>query len=155
PAPVSRPPDRRQGYAYANRAAVMSDAFADAPPDYAFDYGGVRPWIWRARDRSQRVVEPVPGGERYYYYEPGEDAPFRVRARDYSSGYAHGRLAVVYDRQGRALPPDVADQRAEEAGRYLARARAIYAASQREQRQAIARANWAERRANLDRQQSE
>src|SRR5579872_270912 len=41
---LSRPEDR---YAFADRADQMSYGFGDAPPDYAFDYQGGRPWAWQ------------------------------------------------------------------------------------------------------------
>src|ERR1700733_12770664 len=44
PAPVAHVASRSQGYAYADRAYAMSSAFAAAPPDYTYDYGGSRPW---------------------------------------------------------------------------------------------------------------
>src|SRR5262249_9075426 len=83
-------------------------------PDYAFDDDGVRPWVWRSDDGYQRVAEPVPGGERYYYYQPGADEPFYVQDPDYGYGYAGGALVVLYDRAGRAIRPD---RRATLAGR--------------------------------------
>src|SRR6185312_14251110 len=124
----------------------------DAPPDYTYDYEGGRPWTWRGRDDSQRVVEAVPGGDRYYYYEAGSDEPFFVQDPDYGYGYSSGQLVVVYDRSGRQLPPDVLERRADYAGRYLARARNLYRASRQEHRQAVAAANWAARRDAIDAQ---
>jgi hypothetical protein len=150
PARIGRLQNRGDGYAFADRGYAMSHAFADAPPDYTFDYQGVRPWVWQADDRSIQVVEPCPGGQRYYYYRPGEDQPFLIRDPDYSYGYEGGQLVVIYDRGGRTLPDAYVDQRAETAGRYLARARAIYAASQSDQRQAVAAANWRARQTALD-----
>src|ERR1700722_3809393 len=79
-------------YAFVDRGYAMSHAFADAPPDYTFDYGGVRPWVWRADDQSEQVVEPVDGGDRYYYYRPGDDQPFLIRDPQYSYGYEGGEL---------------------------------------------------------------
>ena len=60
PARVVRLVDPSQRYAYVDRAYRMSDAFADAPPDYSFDYGGVRPWIWRSNSGAYRVLERTP-----------------------------------------------------------------------------------------------
>jgi hypothetical protein len=155
PAPRSRvgrlanPSDR---YAFADRAYDMATAFGDAPPDYTFDYGeGERPWVWRGDDRSMRVAEPLPdGGDRYYYYEPDAELPYLVWDSDYRYGYDDGVLVVIYDRQGRPLPPDYLDRQASVAGRLLARARAIYEASQHRQRLAVAQAHWAARRNEID-----
>src|SRR5580698_3204369 len=148
PARIGRLANASDEYAYADRAYAMSQAFGDAPPDYTFDYGGgERPWVWRADNNSMRVAEPLPGGgERYFYYQPGAQTPYLVQDPDYSYGYDNGVLVVVYDRGGRTLPPDEAARRADVAGRFLARALAIYQASQAEQRQAVAEANWEARR---------
>ncbi len=151
PAPrarIGRLADAGERYAFADRADGMNSGFGDAPPDYAFDYGdGERPWVWRADDGSLRIAEPLPdGGYRYYYYDPGADMPYLVRDPDYSYGYDDGVLVVVYDRRGQVLTPDDLNLRADLAGRFLARARAIYEASQRRQREAVAQAHWAARR---------
>jgi hypothetical protein len=140
--------DPRDRYAFADRAYAMNAGFGDAPPDYTFDYGdGERPWVWRGDDDSMRVAEPLPdGGDRYYYYDAGADTPYLVRDSDYSYGYDNGVLVVIYDRQGRALPPDELDRRADLAGRFLDRARAIHRTSLSQQRQAVAQANWVARR---------
>ena len=149
---VGRLANRGDYYAFADQAYAMNSGFGDAPPDYTFDYGGgERPWVWRGDDQSMRVAEPLPdGGDRYYYYEPGSDAPYLVRDQDYSYGYQNGVLVVIYDRSGRALPPDALDRRADMAGRFLARARAIHQASLQRQREAVAEAHWAERRSQID-----
>ena len=149
PARVVRLVDPSQRYAYVDRAYRMSDAFADAPPDYSFDYDGVRPWIWRSDSGAYRVLERTPGGERYYYYEAGEDLPFLIRDPDYAYGYDRGQLVVVYDRQGRVLPYDLIDQRADFAGRYLVRAAALYQAVRNAHREAVARGNWIARQREL------
>ncbi len=151
PVRVGRLADPREQYAYLDQAYAMNSAFADAPPDYTFDYGGgERPWVWSGDDRSVRMAEPLPdGGDRYYYYEPGQDAPYLVRDSGYAYGYDNGVLVAIYDDHGRAMPPDFASRRADVAGRYLARARALYAASQRQQREAVAQANWRARRSAI------
>jgi hypothetical protein len=157
PANVGRLADPGDRYAFADQAYAMTSAFGDAPPDYTFDYGeGERPWVWRGDDQSMRVAEPLPGGGyRYYYYEPGQQTPYLVRDRDYSYGYRDGALVVVYDSRGRALSQDDAVRQAELAGRFLARAQALYAASQRNQREAVAEANWAARRSQIDAQRAQ
>ena len=137
-------------YAFSDRGYEMSDTFADAPPDYTFDYDGVRPWVWVSDDQYEQVVEPSPGGDRYYYYRPGDDQPFLVRDPDYSYGYEGGELVVVYDHDGRPLPDQYVEQRADLAGRYLARARSIYEASRRQQHEAVAAANWRARSGAMD-----
>ena len=60
-----------------------------------------------------------------------------------------GALVVVYDRNGRIMDPSFIAQRADFAGRYLARARALRAAALGRQRQAVAVASWAARRAQI------
>jgi len=143
---VTRPQDN---YAYVDRAYAMSDAFGDAPPDYGYDYGPTHLWAWRGQDRSVRLVEPVDGGDRYYYYRPGMDAPYLVRDYDNSYGYDdNGDLVVVYDRDGRPLP--YPDRYADRAARELERARAVYAASLNSQRREVRAANWAARRSQID-----
>ena len=137
-------------YAYADDADSQNDAFGDAPPDYGFDYGGTRPWVWRGADQSERVVEPLPGGgDRYYYYQAGAQYPYLVRDPEYSYGYDGGVLVVIYDRRGHALPPQQYDERADAAGRILFRAGALYAASQQNQHQAVVAANWEARQARI------
>jgi len=54
-------------YAYVDQASSMGAALGHAPPDYGFDYDGVHPWVWRARNNSARLVEPISGGYRYYF----------------------------------------------------------------------------------------
>ncbi len=149
PAPVTHLRNRDEGYAYINRAYYVDDAFADAPPDYGFDYDGSQPWVWRGENRAYRVVERLPSGDRYYYYEPGADQPYLVRDPDYAYGYDQGRLVVVYDSRGRLLADDQAARRADYAGRYLYRARTLYQAAQRDNRQAVARDAWSQRRAAI------
>lgn len=149
PAPVYRVADEER-YRYLDRAWYLNDAFGDAPPDYYIDYDGTDPWYWQSDDRAYRVVEWVGGYPRYYYYEPGEELPFLVRDIDYAYGYDAGRLVVVYDRGGQVLPYNTYAPRADIAGRYLARARVLREASQRDQREAVARAAWAERRQAIE-----
>lgn len=149
---VARVATRPQGYAFADRAYAMSDAFADAPPDYAYDYGGVRPWVWRAYDGAECIAEAVPGGERIYYYEPGADSPFFIEDPGYGYGFEDGALVSVYDSYGDELPYAYAEDQSEWAGRYLARAYALYGASRQAQRYAVAEQNWQARRGYLDAQ---
>jgi hypothetical protein len=143
PVQVGRLSDPDDTYAYADEAYSENDAFGDAPPDYGFDYGGTQPWVWYGDDQSERVSEPLPGGGyRYYYYQPGAAYPYLVRDPDYSYGYDSGALVIVYDRYGHALPANQNRERIDAAGRILARAEALYAASRQQQHQAIVAANW-------------
>ena len=128
-------------YAYVDRAYAMSDAIGDAPPDYGFDYQGFHPWVWRSNSNAVRLVEPVPGGYRDYYYAAGQ--PYLVRDPHYSYGYSDGELVAVYDQDGQMLPPRALDQRADDARRYLMRAQALYASALRSERRAVNAANWA------------
>ncbi len=143
---VAAPRDR---YAYADRAYQTSRVLGDTPPDYAFDYNGTRPWVWRS-NRSTRVVERTPEGQRYYYYDAGQANPYLVQDPQYSYGYSNGQLVVVYDNQGRTLDPAFVDERADLAGRYLYRAKQLYNAALTRDRQAVAAARWQERRAAID-----
>jgi len=136
---------RPERYRYLNDAYDMADAFGDTPPDYTVDYEGERPWIWRANDGAYRVVEWLPQGQRYYYYEPGADTPFLIEDPDYAYAYDDSRLVAVY-RPGGALVDDrLARDRAYDAARYYDRARALYRAAEYERRQAAYAVNWRER----------
>jgi hypothetical protein len=157
PARVARLADQGQAYAFADRAASMNAGFGDAPPDYTYDYGGgQRPWVWRADDQSARIAEPLPGGAyRYYYYEPGQSAPYLVRDSGYSYGYDNGALVVVYGPDGRLLPPGELERRADVAGRILARAAAMRRAAESDRREAVAAANWTARRDQLSQEREQ
>ena len=150
PVRVGRLSDPDDTYAYADEADAENDAFGDAPPDYAVDYDGTQPWVWYGDDRSERVAEPLPGGGyRYYYYQPGAQYPYLVRDPEYTYGYDSGVLVVVYDRSGHALPPERYNDRADAAGRILARAAALYLASQQQQHRAVVAANWEARQERI------
>jgi hypothetical protein len=142
-------------YAYVDQAQAFGAALGSAPPDYGFDYDGVRPWVWRASDDSARVVEPVDGGYRYYYFRPGASYPYFIQDPQYGYGFDGGQLVVVYDARGNALPPRYSEAQADYAGRYLARARALYEASLQSQRKSVIAANWAARREAIDAQDAE
>ena len=146
PAPARvalRPP--RERYRYLTDAYDMADAFADTPPDYTVDYEGERPWIWRADDGAYRMVEWLPEGARYYYYEPDADAPFLIEDPDYAYAYDDGALVGVYTPEGLLLADRLAQQRAYEAARYYSRAQDLYRAAQRERRVAAFAADWRQR----------
>ncbi|MDB5481044.1 MAG: hypothetical protein JWO83_2097 [Caulobacteraceae bacterium] len=155
PAPVYRLQSREARYRYVARAEEYNNGFSDSPPDYAVDYGGARPWYWRAQNGAYRVVEPTPEGDRYYYYEPGADQPFLVRDPQYTYGYDNGQLAVVYDAYGRPMPDYTVSGQAYQAGRYLARARALYEAAQRDRHEAAYASYWQAGQNDLMRQQQE
>jgi hypothetical protein len=137
--PLAPPSDPSQAYAYADRAWAMSDAFGDSPPDYAFDDDGVTPWVWTASDNSICVAEAVPGGERYYYYEPGATQPFYVQDTDYGYSFNGGDLVAVYDHSGNSVPIGA---NAALAGRFLARGEALRQAATSAPHQAVAANNW-------------
>ena len=144
--PVSEVADAADTYAFPDRAYEMSDMFGDAPPDYVYDYNNVQPWVWVSDDGSECVVEPVPGGERYYYYEAGADQPFFVEDPSYGYGFEDGRLVAVYDHSGRPLSMGDLETRAPIAGRYLMRARSLYEASRQDRHEPVAESNWTARR---------
>jgi hypothetical protein len=152
---IVRIEDPEDQYAYLDQAYYQSDAFEDAPPDYAFDYDGVRPWVWRSANDALEFAEPIGDGYRYYYYQPGAAYPYLVRENGYAYGYDRGRLAVVYDPSGRPLSADQMAGRRDYAGRYLARADALYQASRSAQRQSVAASNWAAGQARIAAQRAQ
>jgi len=139
----------RDYYGYADAAYDYQTVLNDAPPDYYFDYDGVDPWVWEGYDQSVVFLEPVDDGYRYYYYRPGYDQPYFVRDPYYGYGYDNGQLAVVYDSYGAVVPYNDYGARLDYAGRYLARGRAMYDASRRNDRRAVSAANWAARSAAI------
>jgi hypothetical protein len=151
PAPVRYAP-LGQRYTPLDDAYAMSQTYADAPPDYAFDYDGDAPEAWGSRDGVVRVGERVPGGWRDYYYQPGSDTPYLVRDPDYAYGFDEGQLVVIYDSRGRALPPQWADRQAGLAGRYLARGRDLWRAARERRRMEIEAQVWREQQADQERQ---
>lgn len=155
PNPIAYAPQQtNKRYGYIDRAYSMGQAFADTPPDYAVDYQGTRPWIWRTGNGAYRIVERLPQGERYYYYEPGQDRPFFVQDPDYGYAYDNGALAAVYGPGGVELADALAARRAQEASRYMYRAEQLYRASQYEQRQSAYASEWAMRRDNIRAQEA-
>lgn len=142
----------RERYRYINDAYAMGDAFGDAPPDYAVDYDGTRPWVWRSDNGAYRVVERLPQGERDYYYEPGADQPYFISDPDYGYAYDHGVLVAAYDARGAALSDRIARERADDAARYWTRARALHRAALNQPRQSAYAADWRERAPDFQRQ---
>ena len=150
PTPVRYAPVRgSEGYGYIDQAYSMGQAFADTPPDYAVDYQGTRPWVWRAGDGAYRIVERLPRGERFFYYRAGQDYPFLVRDPDYSYAYDNGDLVAVYGADGDELEGAYAAGRADEASRYLYRARELYRAAQYQQRTSAYANEWGDRQDQL------
>jgi hypothetical protein len=146
PARIAALTDHRDAYAYPDRAWAMSWAFGDSPPDYAFYDEGVTPWVWVADDDSECLAEPVPGGERYYYFEPGAYTPFYVQDPSYGYGFENGQLVALYARGGRELAPSADPAAAATAGQYLARGRSLRQGSASQPHRAVAAANWSARR---------
>lgn len=146
PAPV-RVAAQDQGYAYAERAYALDNAFYEVPPDYGFSYQDANPWAWRTADDYQMYAEPVSGGFRYYYYEPGADYPYFVRDPDYGYGYAPGGVLVsLYSSAGALMPRAYVRDYAERAGRYRVRARDLRQAAYHRPHVPVAREAWLSRR---------
>jgi hypothetical protein len=147
PARIANLADYRDAYAYPDRAWNMAWAFGDSPPDYAFEDDGVSPWVWVADDDSECLAEPVPGGERYYYFLPGAYTPFYVQDPSFGYGFRNGQLAAIYDRSGRPVPLAAAPAAAATAGQYLARGGALRQAAADRPHRPVEAANWTARRA--------
>jgi len=152
PAQALPPPPRRVAYRPSREhwrnltdAYDMSDAFADTPPDYTVPYEGEYPDVWRADDGAYRVVEWLPDGARYYYYEPGADEPFLIQDPHYSYAYDNGTLIAVYTLAGALVADRIAAEREDYAARYYARGRDLYRAALNERRRAAYAANWRQR----------
>jgi len=135
----------REHWRYLTDAYDMSDAFADTPPDYTVPYDGEDPYVWRADDGAYRVVEWMPQGARYYYYEPGVDEPFLIQDPEYSYAYDNGALVAVYTLAGALVADRIAAEREAYAARYYARGRDLYRAAVNDRRRAAYAANWQQR----------
>jgi len=144
PRPVAYRP-HPQHWRHLTDAYDMSDAFGDTPPDYTVDYDGEEPYVWRADDGAYRVVEWLPDGARYYYYEPGADEPFLVQDPEYSYAYDNGALVAVYTLAGALVADRIADERRAYAARYYARAHDLYRAAVNDRRRAAYAADWRSR----------
>ena len=140
-------------YQWLALAAALGGMLGNAPPDYAFGYGGVQPWAWETGDRYLRYAEPIDGGYRYYYYEPDSYTPFLVSDPYYSYGYRDDRLVAIYDRSGRVLDARRAERQRQAARDYYARARQMYVAAHREPRVGVAAPLWQRQRDAVVRQQ--
>lgn len=144
PPPIARVSDPASRYAYLDHAYYMRDALGDAPPDYAFDYGGAEPWVWRSATRDERLAEPVDGGWREYYYRPGEDYPYLIADPGYTYAFDDGALAAIYDAAGVLLPYDQWSSYAPTAGRYLSRGEGLYRASLSARRAPVPADRWSQ-----------
>jgi len=130
PIPVSYAP-QPVAYDYWNDAYQQNQTYYDQPPAY-YNYGGSTPLVWTQPGPTgsglgttliTRIVEAlIGGGQREYYYQPGQAYPYFVRDPQYAYAYDEGRLAMVYDPYGRPLQQQIVHERAPYAARYLLRA---------------------------------
>ncbi|MCR5875067.1 hypothetical protein LRS10_13275 [Phenylobacterium sp. J426] len=134
------------GYRFAERAYGLEQAFYDAPPDYAFDYGGVEPWVWETADNWSMYAEPWEAGYRYYYYEPGAAYPYFVRDGLYGYGFdPSGALITLIGADGRYLPAARFADVAPLAGRYYVHGRDLRNAAAQGRRARVQEAAWIQR----------
>jgi hypothetical protein len=141
--------DRQQGYGWLDQADYQGDAVEDAPPDYAFDDGGVRPWTWTSGDGARVITEPVAGGYRTYYYEAGAQQPYLVRDPNYSYAYENGALVAVFTLAGALLDPQAGSEQANYAARYFDRGTNLWRAADSGPHVSVNAYTWADRRADL------
>jgi hypothetical protein len=147
--PVRPLANANDGYGYLDRAYYQEDAVEDAPPDYSFDEGGVRPWTWATADGARVICEPVAGGYRYFYYAAGADAPYLVRDPQYSYAYDHGALVAAYTLAGAPVNLAPGSPPVLYGGRYLDRGRMLWHHGNTVPHQAINAYAWSDRRADL------
>ncbi len=147
-------PQPSDAYAFADRASGFNDAIGDAPPDYAFDYNGVSPWAWQTSDGDTEFAEPVAGGYRTYYYQPGADSPYLVRDPSYSYAYDGPRLVAVYGAGGALLAAAAYREHVDAASRYRERAADLYRASREREHRGVVASNWAARRSEISAEQA-
>ncbi len=147
---ISRPADQSSAYAYLDRASDVEDEIGDAPPDYDYDDDqGVSPWVWQTQGGDGQYAEPVDGGYRYYYYQPGANYPYLVRTRDYSYAYAGGALVAIYTLAGALLPPDQYAAHRADASRYFWHAQQLRQAADQRPHRGVNAANWAQQRPQI------
>jgi len=146
---IQRLSDTREGYGYLDRAYYQEDAVEDAPPDYSFDEGGVRPWTWTTHDGARVICEPVAGGYRYYYYRAGAQSPYLVRDPQYSYAYDNGALVSVFTLAGVLVNLDGGSQPVIYAGRYLDRGNTLWRAASERPHLPVNAYAWNDRRADL------
>ncbi|HUZ14457.1 MAG TPA: hypothetical protein VMU93_16630 [Caulobacteraceae bacterium] len=129
-------------YGYLDDAYWIDGVYGRAPPDYAFAYDGVGPVVWLDGDYVVCIGEPVLGGERFYYYHPGDDWPYFVQGPQWGYGFGDGVLAAVYDSAGAPQPYDITRARLGLADRYFARGQALQLAARRGDRRQVSVAAW-------------
>jgi hypothetical protein len=149
PVRLGRLPDPRQGYAYLDRAYYQQDAVEDAPPDYAFDEGGVQPWVWQAGDNGRVICEPVAGGYRYYYYNPGASTPYLVRDPDRAYAYNDDVLVGVFTLAGALIDYGPQTPPALYGARYFDRGRMLWDRADNGPHQPMNAWAWDQRRRDL------
>ena len=138
-------------YAFSDKAYTVGYGFGDSPPDFSFDYQGLRPWAWVSDSGYEMIVEPLPdGSNRYYYFQPGSDGPFLVRDPEYAYGYRDGAFSAVYDPYGRPMPDAYLERLADPAGRYFGRGQSLLSASQGDSRVPVSRNDWYARRPKIE-----
>ncbi|HEX3917047.1 MAG TPA: hypothetical protein VHW60_06880 [Caulobacteraceae bacterium] len=153
-APVAPAASPTAAYAEADQASDLSDAFADAPPDFTYDYDGAQSSVWRTHDNYERIAEQTSDGPRVYYFAPGATQPFYIQASDYGYGFQGGALVAVYDSHGHQLAQPAVAQQADMAGRFLQRAHALQQGAQQQPHQNGPPPNWTQQRSALDAQTS-
>ena len=138
-------------YAWLSFAAMLFETVAVSPPDYYFEYAGIKPWVWETSDHYLLYAEPIPVGYRYYYYAPGTDWPFFVRDPYYSYGYREERLVVIYDSYGRIIDGDRSPLQRDAASRYFARGEGLYDAYSGGEKYGVSAPLWASRESVIER----
>lgn len=150
PAAAVTPVAQSQGYALAERAYGLQEAFYDAPPAYGFDYDGRQGLAWETEDDWSMYADPYGNQEVYYYYRPGESRPYFVRDGDYGYGFDNvGALIALFDSGGRYLDRGRFAGAAPLAGRYYAHGRDLRSAA-RQGRAPVRQAVWNARAPRLE-----
>jgi hypothetical protein len=141
--------NRRDGYGYLDRAYYQQNAVENAPPDYSFDSGGVRPWTWATGDGARVISEPVAGGYRYYYYNAGSDRPYLVRDPRNSYAYDNGALVGVYSPSGEWIDAGENSPSVRYAGRYYDRGNTLWRGANHAPQLSVNAYDWGDRRADI------
>jgi len=76
-----------------------------APPTTAFDYQGVRPWVWRTAAQAERMVEPIDGGYRYVITSAWRRRALLVRDPQYSTATPMATCGGVRPQRSHPAPP--------------------------------------------------
>ncbi len=149
PVRMARLNDRREGYRYLDRGLYQENAVEDAPPDYSFEEGGVRPWTWGTGDGARVISEPVADGYRTYYYNAGSDAPYLVRDPRYAYAYDHGALVAAFTVGGVQIDLTEGSDLAQYGSRYYSRAHTLWARATSGPHLAVNAYAWGDRRADV------